>query len=206
MKNVIKETVVPLVAEHMAHIFFDPSSKKSTVLHLAEKLNNATIEQLEIIIRSDMEGRPPKPVELPEVAQQMIDQAKEKGVYQGKAQSLIGGKDLLAISPTISGGKDLGNVLNEIRNKQLRGEISTKEEALNYADKLLQKYFGLVKGNDIIKALDGESGPIVGEILQEAWIAQKNGTFDNESDALYWLYNYVNDLKIEEEPEILPEE
>jgi tRNA nucleotidyltransferase (CCA-adding enzyme) len=206
MKKNIVQTVVPLVSEHMSHIFFDSSSKKSTIMHLAEKLNDATIEQLEIIIRSDMEGRPPKPIELPEAAQTMIDLAKEKGVYQGKAESLISGKDLLSISPTITGGKDLGDILKEVRNKQLRGEISTKEEALVYADKLLQKYFGLIKGNDIIKALDGESGPIVGEILQEAWIAQKDGAITNENDALYWLYNYVDGLKIEEEPEVFTEE
>lgn len=192
MKKDISEVIVPLVEEHMAHIFFDPNSKKSTVLHLAEKLNKATIKQLEMVIRSDMAGRPPLEGGLPDKAEYMIELAKEKGVYSGKAQDLISGAELLSLSPTIYQSKELGNVLRDIKEKQLRGDINTKDEAFAYAREILPNYFALINGNDVVEALGGQSGSIVGEILHDAWEAQMSGEFVDRENALEWLNNYIN--------------
>jgi len=190
----VSKIVIPLVEEHMSPVFFDPTSKKSTIMHLAEKLNHATIEQLENLILADTGGRPPKSPELSEGSRLMIDLAKEKGVYSGKAQNLISGKDLLAISPTIKGNENLGEILKEVRNKQLRGDIRNKEEALSYANRLLQRYFGLIDGNDVVESMGGQKGPIIREILEASWNAQINGEFQNKEEATYWLYNYIENM------------
>jgi len=191
IKQDIIEVVIPLVEEHMSHIFFDPDSKKSTIMHLAGKLNNATIEQLEDVIKSDMAGRPPLSADLPEKAKLMISHAKERGVYVGKVPELISGKDLLSVSPTIVQSREIGDILRSVRQEQLKGNIETKNEALDYANKLLQKYFGLINGNDILNMIDGVGGPVVGQILQEAWQAQLSGKFNNKEDALNWLYSNI---------------
>jgi tRNA nucleotidyltransferase (CCA-adding enzyme) len=201
----VTEPVTALVGEHMSHLFFDPKSRKSTVMHLAERLNKATIKQLEAVIQSDMAGRPPLPTELPESAKVMLDLAKEKGVYEGKAQPLISGKDLMEISPAVHQGKALGQILQEVKQKQLEGTLKTKEEALDYAKKLLPKYYSFIKGGDVLTIIGGQGGPIVGEILQNAWNAQMTGEIKNREEALQWVQEKYRSSDAITEAQILEE-
>jgi len=191
IKKSIEEQVIPLVQHHMDHIWFDPKSKKTNVRQLAEQLYPATIEQLEYIIRSDMSGRPPLPIDLPESAKTMLDLAQQEGVYTGPAKDLISGKDILGISSSIQEGKLIGDILKNIRNEQLRGTISTKEEALAKVNNILRDNFALIRGDDVI-AQGVPKGPEIKDILNVAWKAQLAGEFSTADEAYTWLTTYFH--------------
>lgn len=52
-------------------------------------------------------------------------------------EKLVSGKDLLA--KNIAPGKDMGNILEMVRQAQLAGTVTTRSEALDYIDKLIKK-------------------------------------------------------------------
>lgn len=198
--KILHNTVVPLVTEHMSHIFFNPDSKKNTVMHLAERLGDATIKQLEDVIRADAGARPPKPGGLPDKAFEMIELSKAKGmdVYGGKLEDLLKGQDLMDINPkVITEGVGIGTVLKEIRKKQLRGDLKQKNKALEEARLLLPKHYCLLNGNDVMEAT-GEKGPRVGQLLGEVWEAQLNNEFNTKEDALYWLVENTRTTDIDD--------
>jgi len=146
---------------------------------------------LEYIIRSDMSGRPPLPIDLPESAKTMLDLAQQEGVYTGPAKDLISGKDILGISSSIQEGKLIGDILKNIRNEQLRGTISTKEEALAKVNNILRDNFALIRGDDVI-AQGVPKGPEIKDILNVAWKAQLAGEFSTADEAYTWLTTYFH--------------
>jgi len=191
-KNIINQ-VVPLVGSHMKHIDFDEKSKNVNVRQIAESLFPATIEQLEMVIRSDMGGRPPLEGGLPDSAQRMVDLAKEENVYKNKAQPLIQGKDILEIYPSAPRNKFLGEALIYSYKKQLEGSVKNKDQALAVAMNYLRQKISFINGNDILGVIGGNGGPHIGEIINHAWESQIRGEFNNKDEAMLWLeYNYGN--------------
>jgi len=63
----------------------------------------------------------------------LITTAKRLGVYHNALPPLIEGKDL--IQAGLKPSKDFSKILNDIYEKELREEITTKEEALNYLNR-----------------------------------------------------------------------
>lgn len=191
-KDIIKQ-VLPLVEHHMDHIWYDSTNKGTNVRQLAEKLNNATIKQLLYVIESDHSGRPPLPGGLPDKAQLLKDDAINEDVYEGKAPILISGTELMDAFPAIKESKELGDVLKVLRNEQLKGTITTKDQAINKANKLFQKYFSYINGNDILSF--GISGPDIGYILDDVWNLQNKGTITSKEEAI----QYIKDTYVDNE-------
>lgn len=191
IKKDITQQVLPLVEHHMDHIWYDSNNKGNNVRQLAEKLNNATIKQLLYVIESDHSGRPPLPGGLPDQAQLLKEDAVKEDVYEGKIQALLSGREILDMFPSVFESKELGDVLKILRNEQLKGTITTKEDAINKANKLLQKYFLYINGNDVLSF--GISGPNVGMVLDEVWKLQNSGVISSREDALTYINdNYFN--------------
>ena len=193
-KNIINQ-VVPLVGSHMKHIDFDEKSKNANVRQIAESLFPATIEQLEMVIRSDMGGRPPLEGGLPDSAQRMVDLAKEENIYNNKSQPLIQGKDIIEFYPSVPRNQFLGDALKYSYKKQLEGSVRDKDQALSAAMNYLRQKISFINGNDVLSIIGGTGGPHVGEIINNAWDSQMRGEFNNENEAMLWLEsNYGNKI------------
>ena len=196
-KDIINQ-VVPLVGLHMAHINYENegNTKKNNVLQMAERLSPATMEQLERLIEIDHSARPPLPGGIPEPAQIMFNDAKEKNVYQGKTTPFLQGRDIkhLFLAP----GKIIGDTLKYVYDLQLQQVVKTKEEALKYADNFAMKNTLLVNGKDVLDLIDkiflekgiiqkAKGGEFVGKALKDVWEMQKEKSFKNREEALSWL-------------------
>lgn len=190
IKKSLRDQVIPLVAHHMTHIFYSKDSKKNTVKHIAESLFPATFKQLEYVIKSDMAGRGSMPRELPQSAIDMLDTARNEGVYGGRVEPLLQGKDILETFPLIEPSPIIGEVLRYVYDKQLEGSIKTKEDALAKADIFFRSKMAFINGNDVLTVLGGEGGPHIKEILDTAWKAQLNGEFNTKEDAIKWLQGH----------------
>jgi len=186
IKNDLIKRVLPLVGNHMQHISYDSGSKKGNVRQIAERLFPATIKELELMIRSDMGGRPPLPGGLPELAEKMIEDAKGEGVFEGKVTDLIMGRDIIDLVP--SGQRMLiGEALKLVRQKQLEGSVKDSEGALIVAENYIKSKLLLINGSDVMSASGLGGGPYIKGVLDAAWEEQKGGTFSNREGALEWL-------------------
>jgi tRNA nucleotidyltransferase (CCA-adding enzyme) len=190
VKKSIADKVVPLTEYHMEHLFFSPKSKTNTIRHLAEKIFPATMEQLEYIMLADSGARPPLPGDLKDSAKDMMELAKSEGVYKGKTSPVLSGRDLLDTFTFLKQDKYIGEILKTIYEHQLRGDVRTKEDALNMADNILKSKYILIDGNDVMTYLNISPGPKIKDILNDVWKAQKNGEFSDKSGALSWLDRY----------------
>ena len=190
IKKDIIDRVVPLVAQHMYHIDYEGTTKKNPI-HLSETLNPATIKELIHVIEMDHAARPPSPAEIPDKVEQLREESIEKGVYENVAPPLIQGRDIMHLFD--APGPIIGQILKYIRDLQLMEKISTKEEAMDAAEKYIKKETSIVNGNDILSVIGGNGGPHIGAILNDAWEAQKQKIFTNKEEAIQWLQkNYLN--------------
>ena len=207
-KNLI-DRVLPLVGNHMQHITYDSKSKNGNVRQIAERIFPATIRELELVIRSDMGGRPPLPGGLPPEAEQMVSDAREHGVYEGKYQNLIQGRDLIE-EFNLKPGIIMGETLKFVRQKMLEGLVSSREEALIVADDFLKRKQNFINGKDVLEVMETDKGgPFVKEILDLAWEQQKNGTLKTREESINWLIGYVKgnlEIKPETNNNIISEE
>ena len=186
-KHII-DKVVPLVQFHLSHIHHSNTPKQEAfVKSLAEKIHPANIRMLELLIEADHSGRPPLTKELPQEARMMSDLAKQHNVYEGKHPDLLQGRDIMPYLDN-KGGPIVGEILKEHRNLILRHDpdMQSRESALAWLDRRMKKVAGLLNGNDIMNVL-GLSGPNVKLMLDEAWRAQRMGTFSTKEQALEWL-------------------
>lgn len=186
-KHII-DKVVPLVQFHLSHIHHSNTPKQEAfVKSLAEKIHPANIRMLELLIEADHSGRPPLTKELPQEARMMSDLAKQHNVYEGKHPDLLQGRDIMPYLDN-KGGPIVGEILKEHRNLILRHDpdMQSRESALAWLDRRMKKVAGLLNGNDIMNVL-GLNGPSVKLMLDEAWRAQRMGTFSTKEQALEWL-------------------
>lgn len=191
IKRELIKRVLPLVGNHMQHIDYDGGSKKGNVRQIAERLFPATIKELEMVIRSDMGGRPPLPGGLPPEAEQMVSDAQMEGVYESKYPDYLFGRDIL-FEFNISPGPLVGETLKYVRQKTLEGVVNDRESALMVADDYLKKKGLLLNGNDILQAMGLEKGgPFIKDILDTLWEEQKEGRVKSREEALVWLNQFV---------------
>ena len=190
----IIDRVVPLVGNHMQHLVFpNVNSKDSFVKKLAEKLHPSDIAMLNRIIESDHSGRHPLPKELPSAAEEMGQVAKTNQVLNARAPNLLEGKDV--IKYTGQGGKYIGDILNEHRNLILNhsSDMKDRNSALEWLDRRMKNQISYIKGNDVQEFL-GVKGPEIKNILDRAWIAQKNHEFNDRNSAIEWLKNLKRNI------------
>lgn len=132
------ERVLPLVANHLAHISFTgPSAAgKPAVRRLARRLTQATITELALVIEADHSARPPKPQGQPEGLVRLLELAAETAVTQEGPKPILLGRHLLELG--VKPGKHMGELLREMFEAQLDGVFDDLESAIRRVKLLLK--------------------------------------------------------------------
>jgi len=126
------EALFPLVEHHLApSIYFRGKAKNSTIRRLATKVN---IEELVTVARADFLGRTTEAslLGIYEAGDWLLAKAKELDVYSEPLTPLVQGRDLIALG--LEPSKRFKQLLNEVYEQQISGEIKTKEEAIEYLE------------------------------------------------------------------------
>jgi tRNA nucleotidyltransferase (CCA-adding enzyme) len=188
IKKSIRDKVGPMVARHLAHVTTTPN--KSNVRKLARDIAPASIEELARLIEADHSGRPPLPQELPRQAQDMLDIARKDGVANGKPTPIVQGKHVLPYYGGAS-GRHIGTAVQDAYSAYINGAYDNFEGGQQWLSNYLQSRATMLKGADVI-ALGVKPGPVIGQILNEAWQMQVSGVFTSRDDALAWLSRRVS--------------
>ena len=176
--------IAPMIGNHMVR---EPDIKDDRqIRHLAEKLYPATIVDLCNVITSDNSGRPPMPKGEPDYVTNLLKRAEALNVKNHTLPRVVSGKAL--IDSGIPQGKEIGEMLNRVRKKELDGLVKTEEDGVNwlFAQPELVQAKGGPFGDDLI-ARGFAPGKIFGIILGRAAIARKEGKISNRDEALSWL-------------------
>lgn len=118
----IIDNVLPLVREHMVHVYGEVNLRK-----LANRLYPANIKQLLYLMEADHSGRPPLPKGLPEQCKDWLERAREMEIEDSKPKPIVRGRDLLHL---MDSGPEMGKTLKRLYELQLEGKFSTLEEGL----------------------------------------------------------------------------
>lgn len=132
--NNIRERVVPLVVNHLAHLNI---VSDRGVRRLAKRLSPETIEGLCMVIEADHSGRPPKPPGLPQNAKLLLTKADELQLRDQAPKPILQGRDLLEIGK--SPGKEFGIILATAFEAQLEGQFSDHPGAMQWLREYLAK-------------------------------------------------------------------
>ncbi len=124
--NDIRENVLPLVAEHIAHCNIEVN--KRNLRRLALRLGVANIEQLLRVIEADMSGRPPLPKGLPAECVAIREMAKDLSISKAGPEAILMGRHL--ISAGIKPGPEMGLMLKDAFEAQLNGEFDNVDNAI----------------------------------------------------------------------------
>ena len=125
--NAIRERVVPLVTNHLAHL---QTISDRAVRRLAKRLEPATIEELIVVITADQFGRPPRPQEISEGVSALQSRAGELKLESSAPQPILMGRHLLELG--MRPGRDLGVVLHAAFEAQLEGKFLDLPEAFRW--------------------------------------------------------------------------
>lgn len=188
-KDIIKR-VLPLVEYHMTHLDYKPKSKKTNVRQLSRKLQPSTIQDLERIMKSDSLGRALTDRQLHQMAVQLVEDAKNEGVYTNPLDKILLGRDVLERFPFVQPGKELGEILAKVDMKYLKKEIDSKEEAFVYADKLLMDAFSFVNGNELFEI--GYRDSQIRDIKTDIWNKQKNNEINSREEAINYARQKIS--------------
>jgi tRNA nucleotidyltransferase (CCA-adding enzyme) len=121
------ERVVPLVAQHMAHL---QAASERAVRRLARRLEPETIAGLAVVIRADMAGRPPLPSAPPAALVEMLRVAESLRHAHAAPRPILLGRHLLERG--WPAGIELGQVLREAFEAQLDGAFADLDGALDW--------------------------------------------------------------------------
>lgn len=183
VKRSIIEKVKPLVEQHLAHIRVPDTP--AGVRTLAERLHPATIEELARLIEADHSGRPPLEKKMPDEARRLLTAAVADGVHQGRAGTILSGKDIMEFYP--NGGPHIGAHMREARKLQLEGKLNTRDDAMAWLNKRVKPRLGYLNGDDVQQILGIDPGPQVGQILDQLWDLQRSKQITSREDAVKWL-------------------
>jgi tRNA nucleotidyltransferase (CCA-adding enzyme) len=125
--NAIRERVVPLVVNHMAH--FQQVSDRA-VRRLAKRLEPENIRGLLTLMTADSYGRPPLPRKVPAGVKALAQKAEELAVKEEPPEPILLGRHLLEYG--LKPGRDLGRVLEAAYEAQLAGEFGDLKEGLGW--------------------------------------------------------------------------
>jgi tRNA nucleotidyltransferase (CCA-adding enzyme) len=121
------DRVVPLVAQHMAHL---QAASERAVRRLAKRLEPETIAGLAVIIRADMAGRPPLPPAPPAELLELLRLAESLRLSHEAPRRILLGRHLLELGRMP--GPVIGRVLEQAFEAQLDGEFSDLPGALEW--------------------------------------------------------------------------
>ena len=116
--NAIRERVIPLVMNHLAHM---QTESDRSVRRLAKRLEPATIEELIVLITADQFGRPPRPQEISESVRALQARAGELKLESSAPQPILMGRHLLELG--MQPGRELGVLLAAAFEAQLEGKF-----------------------------------------------------------------------------------
>ncbi|CUV65051.1 Multifunctional CCA protein [Sulfurovum sp. enrichment culture clone C5] len=129
------KSVLPLVEHHLVpSMYFKNHARDKKIRHLSTRVN---ISELLILARADFFGRTTTEAMsgMYEAGDWMEKKAKELGVFYSPPKPFVKGKDLIDLglipSPKFS------EILDIVYEKQLNGEIKTKEDAFVYLPKII---------------------------------------------------------------------
>jgi tRNA nucleotidyltransferase (CCA-adding enzyme) len=117
--------VLPLVAEHMAHL---NAGSARAVRRLSRRLSPATLRELCWVIEADHSARPPLPGGLPAAAARLLEIGEAEHVEDAPPSPLVLGRHLLPLGWVP--GRELGSVLRAAFEAQLDGAFSTTDEGV----------------------------------------------------------------------------
>lgn len=126
--HAIREHVVPLVVNHMAH-FHQVSDR--ALRRLSKRLEPENIRSLVTLMTADSFGRPPLPRRVPENVIAIRDRAEALAIQEKPPEPILLGRHLLEFG--FRPGPDLGRLLHEAYEAQLSGIIVDLLSALDWA-------------------------------------------------------------------------
>lgn len=127
--NEIKERVVPLVQNHLAHL---QMVSDRSVRRLANRLQPATIAELCVVMTADHFGRPPKPKIIPEGVTLLRAKAAELRLRDAAPKPLLQGRHLIARG--MKPGAEFGVLLDKAFEAQLEGHFTDLDGALHWLE------------------------------------------------------------------------
>jgi len=131
------EALYPLVEHHLKPSqFYRGKAKAPAFRRLATKVN---IEDLIIVAKADFLGRTTKEslARIYHAGEWMLEKSKALKIDKAPLDNLLQGRDLIALG--LEPSKAFKTILAKVYEKQLFGEIETKEEALGFVRKSLDK-------------------------------------------------------------------
>ena len=120
----IRQRVIPLVANHMAHLQLVTDR---AVRRLARRLEPETIQGLCLVITADGMGRPPKPAAVPESVTQLLNKSGELRIRENAPKPILQGRHLLELG--MAPGPQFSRILAAAFEAQLDGEFADLEGA-----------------------------------------------------------------------------
>lgn len=125
--NALKERVVPLVTNHLAHL---QAVNDRSVRRLANRLQPATIEELCLVMTADQFGRPPKPREVHAGVLALRAKAEELRLRDAAPKPVLQGRHL--IERGMQPGKRFGELLKAAFDAQLEGAFEDLDGGLKW--------------------------------------------------------------------------
>ncbi|MBI4327023.1 MAG: polynucleotide adenylyltransferase, partial [Chloroflexi bacterium] len=112
----IRERVIPLVANHMAHL---QTITDRSVRRLAKRLEPESIDSLCLVMTADSMGRPPNPPMVPESVLALQAKAADLQVQSRAPQPILMGRHLIELG--LRPGREFGLILKRAFDAQLEG-------------------------------------------------------------------------------------
>jgi tRNA nucleotidyltransferase (CCA-adding enzyme) len=127
------EQVLPLVAEHMAHLAtpVEQAPSPRQVRRLVDRLAPSSLRLWALLVEADASGRPPLPPRKPAV--KWTAAASEISVASSQPAPLVLGRHLLEIGHPP--GPRMGELLNRAYEAQLNGTFTTLPQALEWLNR-----------------------------------------------------------------------
>jgi tRNA nucleotidyltransferase (CCA-adding enzyme) len=116
--NAIRERIVPLIQNHMAHLR-DASDR--SVRRLSKRLEPENIPGLCLIMTADSMGRPPLPAVPPKIVEELLRKAEELNVRERPPAGILMGRHLMELG--LLPGPLFGKILHQAYDAQLEGQF-----------------------------------------------------------------------------------
>jgi tRNA nucleotidyltransferase (CCA-adding enzyme) len=125
--NAVRERVVPLVTNHLAHL---NRITERVVRRLAKRLEPETIERLATVMTADAYGRPPSPQMIPESVYELLEVAEALQLESSAPKPILLGRHLIELG--MSPGRDFGVILDAAFEAQLEGQFFDVPQAFRW--------------------------------------------------------------------------
>ena len=131
------DRITPLVKEHMCHIDWSRNFPSAKALRRASvRLAPATIEELFWIFEADVSSRPPKEPDAKMV--EVIQKAKEVGVFKGMVEQLVKGRHIISEFSARRPGPWVGEAVRAAYSAQMDGEFNTLDGGIAWLRKFVE--------------------------------------------------------------------